>query len=98
MTGPLAQCVAGQCGSIDPSTPASKLALSFLIVLVGVGVLAATFALLETPERCHRVFHRLFPKAFCGRCLQKRYADATDKAFNKSTSHSKLTQSVEAPR
>lgn len=99
MTAPnvLAQC-AGRCASISPSTSPEKLALAMGLVLLGVGVMAAIVFTLETPERRHAWLHRLFPAAFCGRCLQKQYADATDKAFAKSVTHSSLSQSVEAPR
>lgn len=94
---PLAQC-AGRCAQIDPSTPASKIILAFGLVLLGVGVMAAIVFTIETPERRHAWLHRIIPATFCGRCLTKKYADATDKAFARSATHSAVRAEIEAPR
>lgn len=99
MTPPVfAQCVAGQCGSISPATPPEKIALAMGLVLLGVFVIAAIVAMLHTAERKHQLFHFFLPSSFCSRCLTEQNAKADDRAFNRSSSHSKLTQSVEAPR
>lgn len=100
MTSPLAKCsaLAGQCGSIDPATSAQKLAVAMGLVLLGIGALVAIVAMLETASRRHALLHFFLPSVFCSRCLRVQNARADDRAFNRSTSHSKLTQSVEAPR
>lgn len=99
MTPPVfAQCVAGQCGSISPATSPEKLAIAMGLVLLGVVVFIALVLLLDEPGRRHETLHRLFRSGRCGRCAEDRNAKADDRAFNRSSSHSKLTQSVEAPR
>lgn len=99
MTAPnvIAKC-AGHCGSISPATPPEKIALAMGLVLLGVFVIAAIVAMLHTAERKHQLFHFFLPSSFCSRCLTAQNAKADDRAFNRSTRHSKLTQSVEAPR
>lgn len=97
---PLAQCaaLAGECAAISPATSAEKLAIAFGLVIVGVLVQAAIFAMLDSVPVRHFILHRFWASGRCGRCLQKKYAAAADRAFRKSETHSALTQSIEAQR
>lgn len=95
MIGPLAKCLVGECASVHPSTAAEKAVIAGALIILGLAVLFALFTLFDDPQTKHR-FHFLKSK-HCGRCQQERAAKDYDRAFEKSSGHSALTQEVEAP-